>query len=127
MGFRPRIAPELRRMDPAIFTDAPLRLGERSPLTLHERFHYDAAENLVFVDFEGLTLDQPEQVDELAAFAYRGRPAIAGPDVIRGAESARTAAASIGPEGTTAAATAAPTRCITAEDPPRLGRESGPA
>jgi len=34
MGFRPRIAPELREMDAAIFTDAPLGLGQRLPLTL---------------------------------------------------------------------------------------------
>ena len=36
MGFHPAIAPDLRQMDPAIFTDAPLGLGERSPLTLDE-------------------------------------------------------------------------------------------
>ena len=36
MGFRPRIAPDLREMDAAIFTDAPLGLAERSPLTLDE-------------------------------------------------------------------------------------------
>ena len=36
MGFRPAIAPDLRQMDAAIFTDAPLGLGERSPLTLDE-------------------------------------------------------------------------------------------
>jgi propionate CoA-transferase len=34
MGFRPRIAPELREMDAAIFTDAALGLGQRLPLTL---------------------------------------------------------------------------------------------
>jgi propionate CoA-transferase len=33
MGFRREIAPDLREMDAAIFTDAPLGLAERSPLT----------------------------------------------------------------------------------------------
>ena len=37
MGFRPQIAPDLREMDAAIFTDAPLGLGERPPLTLDKR------------------------------------------------------------------------------------------
>jgi propionate CoA-transferase len=37
MGFRPRIAPDLSEMDAAIFTDAPLGLADRSPLTLDER------------------------------------------------------------------------------------------
>jgi propionate CoA-transferase len=31
MGFRPQVSPDLREMDAAIFTDAPLGLGERSP------------------------------------------------------------------------------------------------
>jgi propionate CoA-transferase len=30
MGFRPEIAPDLREMDAAIFTDAPLGLAERT-------------------------------------------------------------------------------------------------
>jgi acyl CoA:acetate/3-ketoacid CoA transferase len=33
MGFRREIAPDLRETDAAIFTDAPLGLAERSPLT----------------------------------------------------------------------------------------------
>ena len=68
MGFRPHVVADLREMDPAIFTDAPLGLGERSPLTLSERFHYDGAENLVFMNFEGLTLDTTDEVVELAKF-----------------------------------------------------------
>jgi propionate CoA-transferase len=68
MGFRPRIAPELCEMDAAIFSDEPLGLGARSPLTLDERFHYDASNNLVFIDFEGLTLETLDEAVELAAF-----------------------------------------------------------
>jgi propionate CoA-transferase len=68
MGFAPRVAADLCEMDADIFTDAPIGLATRSPLTLSERFHYDGAENLVFMNFEGLTLDTPEEVDELAEF-----------------------------------------------------------
>ncbi len=68
MGFRPRIAPELCEMDPAIFTDEPLGLAALSPLTLDERFHYDASNNLVFIDFEGVTLETLDEAVELARF-----------------------------------------------------------
>ena len=71
MGFRPQITPDLREMDAAIFTDAPLGLGERSPLTLDERVHYDADGNVVFINFEGLTLDTLDEAEELAAFLGR--------------------------------------------------------
>jgi hypothetical protein len=40
-----------------MFTDAPLGLGERSPLTLDERVDYRADHNLVFINFEGLTVN----------------------------------------------------------------------
>jgi propionate CoA-transferase len=43
MGFRPQIAPDLCEMDAAIFTDAPLGLGERPALTLDQRVHYTTA------------------------------------------------------------------------------------
>ena len=71
MGFRPQIAPDLREMDAAIFTDAPLGLGERSPLALDERVDYRADDELAFINFEGLTLDTREAAEELAAFMGR--------------------------------------------------------
>jgi propionate CoA-transferase len=71
MGFAPRIAPDLCEMDAAIFNDTLLGLRERSPLALDERFHYDADDNLVFVNFEGLALSTPEEAEELAAFLGR--------------------------------------------------------
>ena len=71
MDFRPQLAPDLREMAAAIFTDAPLGLGERSPLTLDERIDYRADDDLVFIDFEGLTLHTLEQIDELAGFLRR--------------------------------------------------------
>jgi propionate CoA-transferase len=71
MGFRPEIAPDLREMDAATFTDTPLGLGELSPLTLKERVHYDADDNLVFINFEGLTLETIDEAEELATFLGR--------------------------------------------------------
>jgi propionate CoA-transferase len=71
MGFRPRIAPDLREMDAAIFSDAPLGLGERSPLTLDERVDYRADDDVVFINFEGLAVDTLEQAEALAAFLGR--------------------------------------------------------
>jgi propionate CoA-transferase len=71
MDFRPKIAPDLREMDAAIFTDSPLGLRERSPLTLDERFEYRANDNLVFINFEGLTVDTREEAELLAGFLNR--------------------------------------------------------
>jgi propionate CoA-transferase len=71
MGFRPQIAPDLREMDAAVLTDAPLGLGQRSPLTLDERVEYHAEDEVVFINFEGLTVDTPEDAETLAAFLGR--------------------------------------------------------
>ena len=71
MGFRPQIAADVREMNAAIFSDAPLGLGERSPLTLDERVHYNADDNLVFVNFEGLIVNTPDEAEMLADFLTR--------------------------------------------------------
>ena len=68
MAFRPDVSPALREMDAAIFTDAPLGLGERSPLTLEERVSYRAVDNLAFINLEGLTLDTAAEAERLADF-----------------------------------------------------------
>jgi propionate CoA-transferase len=71
MAFRPQIASSLREMDAAIFTDKPLGLSQRSPLSLDERFEYRAGDNVVFINFEGLKLQTVDQVEKLAAFLGR--------------------------------------------------------
>ena len=58
-------------MDAAIFSDAPLGLGERSPLKLDERVDYRADDDLVFMNFEGLTLETLEEAEALAEFLGR--------------------------------------------------------
>ena len=75
MGFQPQVAPDLRQMDAAIFTDAPLGLAGRSPPALDERVDYRAGDDLVFIDFEGLTLRH--------ARAGRGARRVPGPAVAR--------------------------------------------
>jgi len=58
-------------MDAAIFTDKPLGLRQRSPLSLDERFEYRADDNVVFINFEGLKLQTVDHVEMLAAFLDR--------------------------------------------------------
>lgn len=58
-------------MDPAIFTDAPLGLVERSLLTLDERVDYHADDNLVFINLEGLIVNTLDEAEMLASFLER--------------------------------------------------------
>ena len=71
MGFRPRISSDLRQMASAVFTDERLGLRDSSPLTLEERFDYHPDANLVFINFEGLTLESADDAETLAAFLER--------------------------------------------------------
>ena len=68
MAFAPGLRPTSARWTRAIFTDAPLGLADRSPLTLDERVDYRADDALLFINFEGLTLDTLEAAEELAKF-----------------------------------------------------------
>jgi propionate CoA-transferase len=68
MAFRPTLAPELRRMDSAIFRSQRMGLDERPPLVLKERVDYDTSENVLFVNFEGMHIDTIDDAEELAAF-----------------------------------------------------------
>jgi propionate CoA-transferase len=65
MAFRPAIAPSLAEMDPRIFRDGLMELRRASPLALADRFRYDAGENIVYLNFEGLTLDTDADVGAL--------------------------------------------------------------
>lgn len=58
MGFLPAISPELRLMDAALFADGPLDLRDRLlARPLAERFELDLANRLLFINFEGLHID----------------------------------------------------------------------
>jgi propionate CoA-transferase len=58
-------------MDLAIFRDALMGLQERSPLTLEERLHYDAVDNVLYINLEGLSIETVEDVQKLADFFDR--------------------------------------------------------
>ena len=72
MTFRPRISPQLKLMDQRIFSDGPIGLRDLLLLRpLDERLSYDPAKNLFFLNFEGLAVRGPEDIERI-------RTAVAG-------------------------------------------------
>ena len=68
MDFVPRISPELKTMDAAIFAPGPMGLRERLlAVPLAQRLLFDAARGLFFVNFEGLHVKGAAQIDEIRA------------------------------------------------------------
>ncbi len=66
MDFRPVISPRLQTMDPRLFADAPLGLRERLlTVPLAERIGYRPQGRLLFIDFEGLRVDDAADIDEI--------------------------------------------------------------
>jgi propionate CoA-transferase len=66
MQFKPVIRGTPRPMDPRIFRDE--AMGLRSSIVaapLDSRFHYDAAQNIFFIDFENLRLHHIEEIGEI--------------------------------------------------------------
>ena len=79
MTFRPEIAADLREMDPAIFSQAPIALAQRSPLTLQTRSEGD----LVLLTLEGFGVDTVGEADPLDRAVSQRLPMIpCGRDVI---------------------------------------------
>ena len=63
MKFRP-IVRDVRPMDPRIFRPEPMGLRERMlDLDLTDRLAYDPERNILFLNFEGLHVRRPEDVD----------------------------------------------------------------
>ena len=71
MAFRPSICDPLVPMDEAIFRSATIGLKDRALIPLEDRVVYDPADNVVFVNFEGLRLVTPHDVQVLAEFLDR--------------------------------------------------------
>ena len=68
MGFTPKISAKLRLMDERIFRSAPMGLRATIlRLRFHERFSYDSAQNLFFINFEGHEVTSIEDVDAIRA------------------------------------------------------------
>jgi propionate CoA-transferase len=68
MEFVPAISPQLQLMDPRLFVDAPMGLRNRLLVQpMHERIDYDERSNLLFINFEGLAVETPQDVEEIEA------------------------------------------------------------
>jgi len=68
MDFLPAISPQLKLMDPALFAEAPMGLRERMLMQpLAERIELDPRGPVLFINFEGLAVDSPEDIAEIEA------------------------------------------------------------
>ncbi len=68
MDFRPVLRGEPKRMDPAIFREAPMGLRERMlAIPLDRRLTYDAEQNLLFINFERLKIRTPADIENVRA------------------------------------------------------------
>lgn len=66
MDFRPAISAHLRPMDSALFSDAAMGLRERLlALPLAQRLDLDREHRLLFINFEGLVVDNSRQIAEI--------------------------------------------------------------
>ena len=71
MAFRPIVPDDIRSMDARIFYDAKMGLSESSPMSLEDRLSYDAENNVVYANFEGMTIRTEEEADKLADYLDR--------------------------------------------------------
>ena len=66
MDFVPHISPQLKQMDASIFLDKPMGLRQRLLETpLESRFELDTSHRLLFINFEGLVVDHPHDIDAI--------------------------------------------------------------
>jgi propionate CoA-transferase len=71
MEFAPKVARNLHQMEPLIFRQALMGLQHHAPLSREERFQYHEADNVLYVNFEGLTIETEEDVRVLADYLDR--------------------------------------------------------
>jgi len=63
MDFVPRISPQLKTMDAALFSPEPMGLRERLLTTpLAQRLELNREQQLLFINFEGLSVDSAEDI-----------------------------------------------------------------
>ena len=66
MDFTPAISPDLRLMEPALFEAGPIGLRERMlALPLAQRIEFDPRSKVLFVNFEGLAVDEAGDIDAI--------------------------------------------------------------
>ncbi|MDD2926724.1 acyl CoA:acetate/3-ketoacid CoA transferase [Rhodoferax sp.] len=66
MDFAPSISPHLKTMEAALFQPEPLNLRERLLATpLAQRLELDREHRLLFINFEGLTIDDAQDISDI--------------------------------------------------------------
>jgi propionate CoA-transferase len=66
MDFQPRISPQLKTMDAALFSPDSMGLRERMLTTpLAQRLELDIEHKLLFINFEGLSVDNPQDISDI--------------------------------------------------------------
>ncbi len=71
MAFRPLIPDDIRPMDARIFLEGKMGLEESSPMSFEERLSYDAENNVVYANFEGMGIETEEDAGKLADYLDR--------------------------------------------------------
>ena len=71
MAFRPEVPDDIRSMDARIFQEGKMGLSESSPMSLDDRVSYDAENNVVYANFEGMSIETEEEADKLADYLDR--------------------------------------------------------
>ena len=68
MEFTPLVPDVVPKMDTTIFREKPMDLSLGAPVDLEERLNYDAKNNALYVNFEGLSIETEEDAEKLADF-----------------------------------------------------------
>jgi propionate CoA-transferase len=68
MEFTPLVPDVAPKMDASIFREEPMGLSLGAPVDLEERLNYDAKNNALYVNFEGLSIETEEDAEKLAGF-----------------------------------------------------------
>jgi propionate CoA-transferase len=72
MDFVPRISEQLKAMEAALFQENPMGLRERMLQTpLEQRLELDHAHRLLFINFEGLSVDRIEDIEAIEGLVTR--------------------------------------------------------
>ena len=72
MDFTPAISKQLRLMESSLFAEMPMNLRERMlTLPLAQRIDFDSRSEILFVNFEGLAVDSPKDIEEIETEVVR--------------------------------------------------------
>jgi propionate CoA-transferase len=71
LSFRPAVSADLREMDPAIFSRAPLGLAQRAQPTLAARLEHRRNAGVVVLSLDGLAIGSPGEAESAAYLLHR--------------------------------------------------------